>query len=91
MEKVLNLPFFLTPFQVSVLLIVSIYSTAFHIVFGSKRFIVCALVGAVAFLVGHLAAERLFSEGLLLFGNVRLVEASLLSWAAMIVTRRFVK
>lgn len=87
----MNLPFYVTPFQVSVLLIVSIYSTVFHILFGSRRFVTCTLVGAVAFLIGHLAAEQLFPTGSILFGNLRLVEASLLSWGAMVATRRFVK
>lgn len=87
----MNLPFAVTPFQVSVLLIVAIYATTFRVIFGGKRFGLSVVVGGAAFLIGQVLADRLESQSPILFGDIRLVEASVLCWVAMVGTYKTAK
>jgi len=78
------------PMLVLSLVLVTLYSALFHLLWGRtfKHFVLSWLAAAVGFAVGQLLASAMGWHDLLI-GELHLATASILSWLLMAFARRF--
>ncbi len=86
----MNAFYFLPPFWVTTLLLTSIYTLGFRLIVGRHRgsLILYWTAGLAGFLMGQWAGDVLLPNGIVLVGDVHIVEASVSSWVLILIANR---